>query len=76
MKQLLRKPLLLAFLLSLPLWIVFNNYIVAIMVALLVAFLLSMCYSLFLLSKGKPGNQANTEQPEPEKPDLPLKKRS
>lgn len=53
MKQLVRKPFFLALLLSLPLWIVFNNYIVAIIVALLVAFLLSMCHSLYLLSQGK-----------------------
>jgi hypothetical protein len=76
MKQLLRKPLFLAFLLSLPLWIVFNNYIVAIMVALLVAFLLSMSYSLFLLNKDKPGDQANAKQSKPEKPKPTLKKRS
>ncbi|MGP1613825.1 MAG: hypothetical protein ACTS5Y_01990 [Pollutimonas bauzanensis] len=47
MKQLLRKPLAFALLLSLPLWVVFDNYLVAIMVALLVAFLLSMCYTLY-----------------------------
>ncbi|WP_178372284.1 hypothetical protein [Pollutimonas bauzanensis] len=54
MKQLLRKPLAFALLLSLPLWVVFNNYLVAIMVALLVAFLLSMCYALYILKKRKP----------------------
>ena len=53
MKQLLRKPLSFAFLLSLPLWIVFSNYIVAITVALLVAFLASMCHSLYLMNRKK-----------------------
>ncbi|NYT62639.1 hypothetical protein H0A66_09980 [Alcaligenaceae bacterium] len=61
MKQLVRKPFALALILSLPLWIVFNNYIVAIIVALLVSFFLSMCHSLYLLSQGeasaKPGQQ-------------------
>jgi uncharacterized protein (DUF58 family) len=62
MKQLVRKPFFLALLLSLPLWIVFNNYIVAIMVALLVAFLLSMCHSLYVLNRAKA---------EPKKPAVP-----
>ncbi|MDS1140213.1 hypothetical protein RE432_07165 [Pusillimonas sp. SM2304] len=53
MKQLLRKPLFFAILLSLPLWIVFNNYIVAITVALLVAFLASMCHTLYLMTRKK-----------------------
>ncbi|NYT84938.1 hypothetical protein [Pollutimonas harenae] len=53
MKQLLGKPLLFAFLLSIPLWIVFSNYIVAITVGLLVAFLASMCYSLYLMNRKK-----------------------
>ena len=53
MKQLLRKPLFFAILLSIPLWIVFNNYIVAIMVALLAAFLASMCHALYLMNKKK-----------------------
>ncbi|HUG59440.1 MAG TPA: hypothetical protein VL002_14495 [Candidimonas sp.] len=77
MKQLVRKPFFLALLLSIPLWVVFNNYIVAIIVALLVAFLLSMCHSLFLLSKGKPGKQAHTtDQDESQAPQPPLEKRS
>ncbi|WP_167670874.1 hypothetical protein [Allopusillimonas ginsengisoli] len=49
MKQLARKPLLLSFLLSLPLWIVFNNYVVALICALLVGFFVSMCCSLWVL---------------------------
>lgn len=54
MKQLIRKPLLLALLLSLPLWIIFNNYIVAIIAALLCGFLASMCHTLYLLRRGSP----------------------
>jgi hypothetical protein len=46
MKQILNRPFLFALILSLPLWIVFNNFIVAIIVALLVAFLLSMYNAL------------------------------
>lgn len=63
MKQLVRKPFFLALLLSLPLWIVFNNYIVAIIVALLVAFLLSMCHSLYLLSRGKAAPEISEHAP-------------
>lgn len=53
MKQLVRKPLLLAFLLSIPLWIVFDNYLVAGMAALLAAFLAAMCHALYVLGKKK-----------------------
>ena len=53
MKQLLRKPLLLAFLLSLPFWVVLDNYLVSLIVSLLVAFLASMCYSLKVLKHGR-----------------------
>jgi hypothetical protein len=41
MKQLARKPLLSSFLLAIPLWIVLDNFIVAIAVALLIGFLIS-----------------------------------
>lgn len=51
MKQLARKPLLLSFLLSLPLWIVFDNYIVAASVGLLVGFFITMCFSLWKLNR-------------------------
>ena len=54
MKQLARKPLLLSLLLSLPLWVVFDNYLVAIITALLLGFLVSMCHSLWVLrQRGK-----------------------
>lgn len=51
MKLLARTPFLLSMILLLPLWIVFNNFIVAAMVALLVAFLAAMCASLWLLRR-------------------------
>lgn len=54
MKQLLRKPLFSGLLLSVPLWVVFNNYLVALMVALLVSFLASMCHTLYLMNRKKP----------------------
>lgn len=53
MKLLARKPLLLAFLLSLPLWVVFGNYLVAIMVGLLASFLIAMCHALYVLRNKK-----------------------
>lgn len=53
MKPLLHKPLLMAFLLSLPLWVILNNFIIAITVGLLVGFLISMCYSLYLMNRKK-----------------------
>ncbi|RTZ45695.1 hypothetical protein EKL30_06690 [Candidimonas sp. SYP-B2681] len=57
MKQLVRKPFFLAMLLTIPLWIVFSNFVVAIMVALFSAFLVSMCHSLYVV------NRANKKQP-------------
>ncbi|TKR56730.1 hypothetical protein D7I39_03685 [Allopusillimonas ginsengisoli] len=53
MNQLVRRPLLLSFLLSLPLWIIFNNYIVALIVGLLAGFLVSMCHSLWVINQKK-----------------------
>lgn len=46
MKQILNRPLLFGFLLSVPLWMLLDNFIVALMAALLIAFLLSMIHSL------------------------------
>lgn len=54
MKQLVRKPFFLALLLALPLWIIFNNFIVAMMVALLVAFFIAMCHSLYVMKQARP----------------------
>ncbi|HLT98134.1 MAG TPA: hypothetical protein VKZ70_00145 [Burkholderiaceae bacterium] len=58
MKQLVNHPVLLALILSLPLWIVLGNYLVAIIVALLVSFLLSMYNALRVLKRKKRGEQA------------------
>lgn len=55
MKQLLNHPFLLALILSLPLWIVLGNYIVAVIVALLVSFLLSMYNALRVMKRDKAG---------------------
>lgn len=63
MKQLLRKPFLLALILSLPLWLAFNNYIVALCVALLVAFLVSMIDSIIAIQaqrKNRPSSPGRT----------------
>ncbi len=49
MKQLARKPLLLAFILTFPLWIVLGNFIVAASVGLLLAFFIAMCHALYVL---------------------------
>lgn len=70
MKQLVRKPFFLALLLTLPLWIVFNNFIVALMVSLLVAFLLAMCHSLYTITQAKPKtpSAAATQAAHPPKP--------
>jgi len=63
MKQILNRPFLLALLLSVPLWIVFGNYVVAIIAALLVSFLLSMYNALRVLKRRQPHQQAG-EPPE------------
>lgn len=60
MKDLVRAPALLSLLLSFPLWIVFGNYIVALIVALLAAFLIAMCHSLLVLKRQPPKQQDNT----------------
>lgn len=51
MKQLANRPMLLAALLVIPLWIVLGNFVVAAMVALLAAFFTAMVRSLFVLNK-------------------------
>lgn len=58
MRQLLRKPVLLALIIALPLWIAFNNFIVALCVALLVSFLLSMIDAIVVIRQ----RQRQTEQ--------------
>lgn len=51
MKQLMRRPFLCGLLLSLPLWLFFDNYIIAISVALISTFTLSMALSLREMEK-------------------------
>lgn len=57
MKDLVRAPALLSLLLSFPLWIVFSNYLVALIVALLISFLIAMCHSLLVLKRKAPEAQ-------------------
>lgn len=65
MKQLVRKPFLLALILSLPLWIALNNYIVAICVALLVSFLASMLDSIIAMrhAQHRPADEDSRRTP-------------
>lgn len=49
MKQLASAPLLLSLLLTIPLWLVLDNIIVALLAGLLLAFLIAMARSLYLL---------------------------
>ncbi len=53
MRQLANRPLFLAAILAIPLWFVLDNFVVAAMVALLVAFLAAMVHSLRILKKGE-----------------------
>lgn len=66
MKQLLRKPFLLSLLLSLPLWIVFNNYIVAICAGLLIAFLLSMIDSIVAIQRQEKQSETSPSDTTPD----------
>jgi len=56
MKQLLNRPLLLGFLLSLPLWVVLGNFVVALIAALLFSFLISMYVALRTLQRRDSAN--------------------
>lgn len=56
MKQLANKPLLLGLILTLPLWIISGNIVVALCVGLLVSFLIAMLHSLHVLKRNPPGN--------------------
>lgn len=51
MKLLARKPLLLAAILTIPLWITLGNFIVAVCAALLLSFLIAMCHALYVLRR-------------------------
>ena len=66
MKQLVNHPFLLALILSLPLWIILGNYLVALIVALLVSFLLSMTHALRALGRRKSGEQPSPPPEEAE----------
>lgn len=59
MKQIVNRPFLLALFLSLPLWVVFGNYVVAAITALLVSFLLSMANALRIMRRGRPDPRAD-----------------
>lgn len=69
MKLLARKPFLLGLILSLPLWVVFDNFLVGFSVALLIAFLLSMCVALRVLKRQSPAGQGDDSRARP--PDSP-----
>lgn len=72
MKNFVRRPFISGVVLSVPLWVVFNNYIVALSVALLSAFLLSMGYSLWLMSRGQdPLENAVAAEPDATKASAP-----
>ncbi|HEY9278529.1 MAG TPA: hypothetical protein VIP51_00525 [Eoetvoesiella sp.] len=60
MKQLARKPLLLAFILTFPLWILLGNFIVAASAGLLLAFFIAMCHALYVLQRR---NTTGADQP-------------
>ena len=53
MNALLSKPLLLAILLCLPLWVVFGNFIAALISAVLISFFIAMLRALKSLSQNK-----------------------
>lgn len=64
MKQLLNHPFLLALILSVPLWVLLGNYIVAFIAALLVAFLLSMVRALRVLNRKKAAKRRSGQSSE------------
>lgn len=51
MKTLFSKPILLAFVLSLFLWVIFKNYLLALFCAILISYFISMLRALRTLSK-------------------------
>lgn len=56
MKALLSRPLVLAVLLCLPLWVLFGNFIAALISAILISFLIGMLRALQSLAKNKKNN--------------------
>jgi len=65
MKQLVNKPLLLAAVLTVPLWIVFGNFLVGLMVALFAAFLIAMCRTLYILKQSQNSRQSKEGNTKP-----------
>ena len=65
MKQLANKPLLLAAVLTVPLWIVFGNFLVGLMVALFAAFLIAMCRTLYILKQSQNSRQSKEGNTKP-----------
>ena len=61
MRQLANRPMLLAALLLIPMWIVLSNFVVALMVSLLVAFLVAMVHSLRVLKKHERQSKERTD---------------
>lgn len=65
MKQLANKPLLLAAILTIPLWIILGNFLVGLMVGLFAAFLIAMCRSLYLLKQAQNSRQTRQDRSKP-----------
>jgi len=61
MRQLANRPVFLAMLLAIPLWFVLDNFIVAAMVALLIAFFTAMVHSLRVLKKSERQPEERTD---------------
>ena len=64
MKDLVRAPALLSLLLSIPLWFILDNFLVALMVALLASFLIAMCHSLLVLKRQAPNEREGSDSQE------------
>ena len=62
MKDLARAPALLSLLLSIPLWLILGNFIVALIVALLISFMIAMCHSLYVLKNQTPDKQERPKE--------------
>lgn len=65
MKQLANKPLFLTAILALPLWAVFGNFLVGVMVALFAAFFIAMCRSLYVLKLSRNSRQSEEDSTKP-----------
>ncbi len=65
MKSLIRRPFLSGLLLSLPLWIVLRNYVVALSLGLLVSFLVSMLCSIVILDRQRTNVPSKQDRADP-----------